>query len=121
MSGTERADGRAVDRDVERLAERLELVGGGRSVRVGGHEERPAALLDDVAGELGGRRRLARALQADHRHDGRVAAQVEDAVAPTQQRDELVVDDLDDRLPGGERLEDFRADGPLADAPRRIP
>ena len=66
-------DRRAVDRDVERLAERLELVRGGRAVRVGGDEERPAALLDDVAGELGRGRRLARALQADHRDDGRVA------------------------------------------------
>ena len=48
-----RPDGRPVDRDVEALAERLELVGGGRAVRVGGDEERPAAELDDVPGELG--------------------------------------------------------------------
>ena len=96
MSGTDVPCGRAVDRDVELLAERLELVGGGGSVRVGGDEERSAALLDDVARELGRGRRLAGALQADHRHDGRVAAQVEDAVAGAQQVDELVVDDLHD-------------------------
>ena len=71
MSTTRRADRGAVDRDVELLAERLELVGGGRSVRVGGDEQRPAALLDDVPRELGRRRRLARALEADERDDRR--------------------------------------------------
>ena len=109
-------DGRAVDRDVEALAERLELVGGGRAVRVGGDEEGPAAELDDVAGELGGRGRLAGALQADHRDDGRVARQVEGPVAGRQQRDQLVVDDLDDLLAGRQALEDLVADRPLADA-----
>ena len=39
-----RAGRRAVDRDVERAAERLELVGGGGPVRVRGDEQRPAAL-----------------------------------------------------------------------------
>ena len=107
---------RAVDRDVEALAERLELVGGGRAVRVGGDEQGPAAELDDVAGELGGRGRLAGALQADHRDDGRVARQVEGPVAGRQQRDQLVVDDLDDLLAGGQALEDLVADRPLADA-----
>ena len=76
----------AEDRDVEALAERLELVGGGRAVRVGGDEQRPAAQLDDVAGELGGGRRLARALEADHRDDRRVARQVEGPVAGRQER-----------------------------------
>ena len=109
-------DGRAVDRDVEALAERLELVGGGRSVRVGGDEQRPATLLDDVSRELGGRGRLARALQADHRDDRGVARQVEGAVAGRQERDQLVVDDLDDLLAGRQALEDLVADGPLADA-----
>ena len=65
---------RAEDRDVELLAERLELVRGGRAVRVGGDEERSTALLDDVARELGRAGGLAGALQADHRDDGGVAA-----------------------------------------------
>ena len=62
------------------------------------------------------RRGLARALQADHRDDGRVARQVEDAVAGTEQLDELVVDDLDDLLAGGQAREDILADGLLANA-----
>ena len=72
---------RPVDGDVERPAEGLELVGRGRPVRVGGDEERPAAQLDDVAGELRGRRRLAGALEPDERDDRRVARQVERPVA----------------------------------------
>ena len=43
------------DRDVELLAQRLELVDGGRAVGVGGHQQRRAALLAQVAGQLGGR------------------------------------------------------------------
>ena len=44
----------AMDGDVERLAERLELVGGGGSVWVGGDEQGPAALPDEMTGELRG-------------------------------------------------------------------
>ena len=47
-----RPDGRAMDRQVERLAERLELIRRGGPVRIGGDEQRPAAHLDDEAGEL---------------------------------------------------------------------
>jgi len=68
-----------------------------------------------VAGELGGRRRLARALEADHRHDRGVARQVEGPVARREELDQLVVDDLDDLLACRKALEDVVADGTLAD------
>jgi hypothetical protein len=80
-----RARGSAVDRDVHCLAERLELVGGGRPIGVGGDEERTPSRSDEMAGELGGGRRLARALEADHRDDRRVAGEVERAVAGTEE------------------------------------
>jgi hypothetical protein len=105
-----------VDRDVERLAEHLELVGRGRAVRVGRDEEGAAALPDQVPGELRGRRRLAGALEADHRDDGRIALEVERPVAGAEELHELVVDDLHDLLAGGQGLQDVGADRLLADA-----
>ena len=86
-------------------AERLELVGGRRAIRVRGDEERPATQLHDVSRQLGRRGRLARALEADHGHDRRVARQVERPVAGRQQRDQLVVDDLDHLLAGRQAVE----------------
>ena len=60
-------------------------------------------------------RRLARALEADEQDDRRVALEVERPVAGRQERGELVVDDLDDLLAGGQALEDVGADRPLPD------
>ena len=99
-------------------AECLELIGRGRAVRVGGDEERPAALLHEVAGELRGRRRLARALEADERDHGGVALEVERPIAAAEQRNQLLVDDLHDLLAGRQALENLRTDRPLADARR---
>ena len=112
---------RAVDGQVERLAERLELVGCGRAVRVRCDEDRPAAELDDVAGELGRGRRLARALEPDEDDDRRVALQVERPVARREELDELLVDDLHDLLTGRQALEDVGADRALADPGDEVP
>ncbi len=110
-----RPAGRPMDRDVERLAEGLELIRRRRAVGIRGDEERSAALAHEVAGELGRRRRLARALEADHRHDRRIAGQVKRPVAGSEERDQLVVHDLHDLLAGGQALEDVGADGAFAD------
>ena len=107
---------RPEDRDVEALAQGLELVRGVGSVRVGGDEDRPTAELHDVPGELGRGRRLARALQAGDEDHGRVALQVEDPVAGRQERHELLVDDPHDLLAGRQAGQDVGPDGPLADA-----
>ena len=67
-----------------------------------------------MLGELGRGRRLARSLEADEGDHGRVAHEAEGPVARGQERGELLVDDLDDLLAGGEALEDLGAQRPLA-------
>ena len=60
----------AVDRDLDLAAELLELVDRGRALEVGGDERGLLAVLAQQQRELGGGRRLARALEAgeqDHR------------------------------------------------------
>ena len=70
------------------------------------------ALLGVHARQLGGRRRLARALQPDQHDDRRrVRRRGQPVPAAPEQLDELVVDDLDDLLGRRERLEDVLADG----------
>ena len=116
-----RARRRAMDRDVELLAQRLELVCRGGTVRIRRNEHRPAALLGDVARELGRARRLARALQADeHDHDRRRPGEAEGAVAGAEDRGQLLVDDLDDLLAGVEALQHVSANRPLADARHEV-
>ncbi len=110
-----------VDRHLERLAEGGQLVGGGGPVRVGRHEERSPAELDGVPGELGGRGRLARALEADEHDHGRIALEVEGPVAGRQEGRELLVDDGHDLLAGRQALEDVRPDRPLTDPGDEIP
>ncbi len=114
------AGGGAEDGHVQRLAEGLELIRGGRPVRVRGDEDRPTALLDHVAGQLGGAGRLARALQADEHDDGRIPRQMEGSIAGGQERDQLLVDDLHDLLAGGQAVEDLGAGRALAHAGHEV-
>ncbi len=83
----------------ELAAEGAELILGGRPVGVGGGEDGMLPLLGVHAGELGGRRRLARALQP-HEHDdgGRGGGHGQAVTAAAQELDQLVVDDLDHLL-----------------------
>ena len=67
------APGDVEDRDVDLLAEDLELLDGGGALHVGGDEQRLLALLLEQARELRAGRRLARALEADHHDAGRLA------------------------------------------------
>ena len=111
-----RPDRRPMDRNLECLAEGLELVGGRRPIRVRGHEQRPATLADEMAGELCRRGGLAGALQTDQGDDGRVSGQVERPVAGAEERHELVVDDLHDLLAGGQALQDLGTDSSFSNA-----
>ena len=56
---------------VDLLAERLELLDGGRTVDVGGDEQRAPALFFEPQREFAGLRRLAGALQTDEHDDRR--------------------------------------------------
>jgi hypothetical protein len=90
----------AVCTGMSRLRPSDELLDGGRAVRVGGDEQRPAALLDQVACELGRRRRLARALQADEQHTaGEPVSRNVRSPAP-RIGGQLLVHDLDHLLAG---------------------
>ena len=106
----------AVDRDVELLAERLELVDGCRPVDVAGDHQRALALLAHEVGELRGRGGLAGALQPDEHDDvGNAPGEHELRTRAAEQVGQLVEDDLDDLLARGQRLHHVGADGALAD------
>jgi hypothetical protein len=78
-------------------------------------------LLAQVARELGGRRRLARALEAGHEHDRRRARREgEPRRRAAHQRRQLLVDDLDDLLARIQLALDLRAEGPLLDPAREL-
>jgi hypothetical protein len=69
-----------------------------------------------VARELRGSRRLARALQADEHHDRRMALRVQWARIAAEHRNQLVVHDLDERLPWIEAARHFLAERSIADS-----
>ena len=107
---------RGEDRHVGALGDHRQLVDGVRALQVGGDQQRRVALGLEVHGELAGQGRLARALQArEQDHGGRRLGQPEPPGLPTEQLDELLVDDLDDLLRGVQRPGDLGTHRPLAD------
>ena len=111
VAGLGREDGHA-----DALAVDLELVDGVGALEVGGDQHRGLALLLEPQRELGGQRRLAGALEAGQHDDGRAGLGVaQPAGLAAEDRDELVVDDLDDLLGGVQRTADLLAAGPLLD------
>ncbi len=103
------------------LAEGPELLGRGRAVHVGRDEQDLLAEpLLEVEGELGGRGRLARALQADEEDDGRALLDGERRLLAAEDGGQLVPDDLEDLLGGREGGQDLLTHGLLADARREV-
>ena len=93
------------DRDVDALAEHLELLHRRRTLHVGSDEQRLLVLLLlEVARELRARRRLSGALEADHHDAGRPLVGEHDrrAVRGRHEVDELVVADLGELVAGGD-------------------
>ena len=80
-----------------------------------GHQHAAAAAVGEALGDLRGRRGLARTLQPHH-HDGhrRHGVEIDGAGLLAEHRDELIVDDLHDHLPGRHRLQHLGADGARA-------
>ena len=103
------------DRDLNLRAELLELVDRGGTLQVGRDQPGLPALAAQVQRELGGGRRLARALQAGEQDD-RELAEREARLALTHQLRQLVVDDLHDLLAGSQALQHRLAERLLADA-----
>ena len=95
-----------------------QLLDGGRPVDVaGGDGHRGAVLLAQVAGELAGGRRLARALQPGHQRRRSAAAGENDKLArgAAHQLGQLVGDDLHHLLAGVELADHVGAERPLLD------
>ncbi len=106
-----------VDRDLNLLAELLELVDRGRALEVRGHERRRFPFLAEEQRELGRRGRLPRALQAGEKDDGRrTAGERELRASLAHDRGQLVVDDLDHLLPRRKALRHLDAGGTLLHA-----
>ena len=95
-----------VDRDLDLLAELLELVDRCGSLEVARDERGPLAVLPKEQGELCGRGRLARALQAREEDHRRRTSEREARVTRAHERGELLVDDLHDLLARRQALED---------------
>ena len=105
-------------RNVEVAPEHGQLLHRRRAVDVErGHQHLALVALGHAAGEFCGGGGFAGALQADH-HDGdrRHRIEIDGLAVGTKRGNQLVMDDLDDHLAGGDRLDDGGADRLLADA-----
>jgi len=88
------------------LRENFKLVDGGGAVNVAPDDEGAIAALFEHAAEFGGGGGFARSVQTDH-HDLEWAGGRQLGFPLAEELHELVVDDLDDLLAGGDTLEDF--------------
>ena len=89
----------------------------GGAVDIAGHQHGAAALLDEVFGKLGCVGRFTVALQAAEHDDGLTLVLDDQAggFLAAHQGNELLVDDLDHLLGGGQALHDLLTHGTLGD------
>src|SRR5579884_372277 len=106
-----------VHRQIDLLAERLQLRDRGGTIDVRSNEQRAPALLFQAKRELAGLRRLARTLQPNEHDDRRRRVrELQTGLGTPEQIDEFVVDDLHDRLCRRKRCRDVGADRFFFDA-----
>ena len=99
------------------LRDDVQLLNRRGTLHVRRHHQRVLALLAQPHRQLARRRRLARALQAEHQDDARtLAGRLEPAFGIPEQRHHLVADDLDDLLRRRQAAEDRLVHGAIADA-----
>src|SRR3954469_15084864 len=111
-----------VDVGADLRADLHELVDRGGAVDVARRQRHRRVVLGlEEAGELGGRGRLAGALQAGHEDDRRRPRRERDAHRrAAHERRELLVDDLDDLLAGVELADDLGPQAALLDGRREL-
>jgi hypothetical protein len=113
---------RSKNRNADTFAYDLQLIDSVRALQVSGDEERLVALRFQMARKLAGERRLAGSLQTreqDHRR--RRLRQPEATRLTTEDRDEFLVDDLDDLLTWVQRAGDLRAHRAFLDPTAELP
>ncbi len=105
------------NRNIELLAEGLELLRRRYALRVGRDHQRTIALTAKAEGQLRGRGRLTGALEP-HEHDdgGRRLRLLQARVSSAEHLDHLLVDDVDDLLHRCEALRDVGSQRPLSHA-----
>ena len=97
------------DRGTRLLAHHLQLIDRGGAVDIAGHQHGAAALLDEVFGQLGGVGRFTIALQTAEHDDG-LALVLDDQLRgflAAHQGNQLLIDNLDHLLGGGQALHDL--------------
>ena len=103
------------------LAQHLQLGNGGRTVHVGGNQQRALLFLLQIVSQLTHRGGFTGALQAHQHDDGRrLIRHRQFGLGPAQKRRQLFVNDLDDLLAGAQILLDFRAQRALFDLSDKI-
>lgn len=105
-----------VDRDTGTLGDDAELVDGVGTLEVGGDEQRRVALLLQPVAELAREGGLTGTLETrQHDHGGRVLGEPQPPGLAAEDRDELLVHDLQDLLRGVQRPRDIGTEGTLLD------
>ena len=101
-------------RDIQLRSHRLQLIDGGGTVDVTGHQQRVFPLLLHIGGKFRTVGGLTGTLQAHQHHKaGRLRGDVDLLVVRAHERHELFVDDLDDLLRRVEGFQHVRAHGPF--------